>query len=241
MTEAAASVLAVVPARGGSKGIPGKNIAVVGDLSLLARTASVALACPSVSAAILSSDDDAIIAEGRRAGLDVPFRRPAALASDTARSIDMWQHAWRAAEDHYGRIFELSVLLEPTSPLRRVEDVERCIEAALRPENDAAATVSILPAHYSPQKTLTVDAAGHLGFYVADGAAHARRQTIPTYYHRNGACYAARRAAVLERGTIIEERCAAVVIDRPLVNIDEPFELEYAAWLLAREHAQEAM
>jgi len=234
VTIANQAVLAVVPARGGSKGIPYKNIAVVGGMTLVARAAAVARACDFIDAVVLSSDDDAIIAEGRLAGLDVPFRRPAELAGDTARSIDMWRHAWLASEDHFGRRFDISVLLEPTSPMRSPDDVRRTVEAALDPANEAAATVSVTPAHYTPHKTLTVDASGHIGFFLETGASHALRQSIPTFYHRNGACYAARRAAVVERGTIVEDRCAAVVIDRHMVNIDEPFELALAEWMLTR-------
>lgn len=236
----AGDVLAVVPARGGSKGIPHKNIVVVGGMTLLARTAAVARACAGIGPALLSSDDDAIMDEGRRAGLDVLFRRPPELSGDTAKSIDVWRHAWLAAEAHFGRRFELSVLLEPTSPMRRPDDIARTIAAAREPGNEAAATVSPTPAHYTPHKTLTIGDDGHIGFFVAAGANHALRQSIPPLYHRNGACYAARRAAVVERGTIVEDRCAAVVIERPMVNIDEPFELELAEWMIAREAATAA-
>ena len=229
------SVLAVIPARGGSKGIPRKNLALVGGMSLLARAASVAAACDFIDAAVLSSDDDEIIAEAVRVGLDAPFRRPDDLAGDAARSVDMWRHAWLAAETYYKRRFDLSVLLEPTSPLRCVADVRRAAEAALAAGNIAAATVSVTPAHFTPHKTLTIDDAGQVGFFMAEGARHATRQSIPTFYHRNGACYAARRVAVVDGGTIAEDRCAAVVIDRELVNIDEPFELEVADWMLTRQ------
>lgn len=227
-------VLAIVPARGGSKGIPGKNLKQVGGMSLIARTASVARSLPWIDALVLSSDDEKMIAEGRRVGLDVPSPRPAHLSGDTALSVDVWRHAWLEADEYFGAPFDISVFLEPTSPLRIANDIERCVAQLTDSPYLAAATVSETPAHYTPHKTLKIDEDGTIGFYLDTGSRHSLRQTIPTYYNRNGACYAARRGAVIERGTIVEENCAAVVITRPMVNIDEPIEIEMAEWLLNR-------
>lgn len=235
------SVLVVVPARGGSKSIPRKNIRRVGGISLVARAAAVAGALSWADRALLSTDDEEIAREGLAHGLDVPFMRPESLSGDLASSVDMWRHAWLAAEDHYGIGFDLSILLEPTSPLRRVEDVERTVAALIEGGHRAAATVSEAPAHFTPHKCLLVDGQGRIGFFLKDGAQFSTRQNIPdTFYYRNGVCYAVTRETVVERGRIIEEDCAAVVIDRPLVNIDEPFDLELADFLLQREARSEA-
>jgi len=233
------TVLAVVPARGGSKGLPGKNLRTVGGISLVGRAARAALAVPGIDRAVITTDDASIAADATRHGLDCPFMRPAELASDEASSVQAWQHAWTASEAHYGNQFELSVLLEPTSPLRRAEDITRTLDALLDGNHAAAATLSPTPAHYTPHKTLTIAPDGRVGFYLPDGARHARRQTVPDYYHRNGLCYAVRRSTLVEHGHILEEDCAAVVVDRPVVNIDDAFELELAEWLLTRESAHE--
>ena len=82
---------------------------------------------------------------------------------------------------------------------------------------------------------LTVDGEGRIGFYLTGGQKFALRQSIPRYYHRNGLCYAVRRSTLMDHGTILEVDCAAVIVERPLVNIDEPFELELAEFLLHRE------
>ena len=229
------SVLAVVPARGGSKSIPRKNLQPVGGISLVGRAGRLASSLACIDAAVISTDDDEIRAEAVKHGLDAPFVRPAEFASDTAKSVDMWRHAWLACEAHYGRRFDVSVLLEPTSPLRRDDDVLRTLAALEDGNRAAAATVSPTPAHFTPHKTLTVDEAGRIGFYLKDGQKFALRQAIPKYFHRNGLCYAVRRTTLVDHGTILEEDCAAVVVERPLVNIDEPFELELAGFLLARE------
>ena len=228
------TILAVVPARGGSKSIPRKNLCQVGGLSLLARTAQVAASLPWIDARILSTDDREIADEGRAHGLDVPFMRPEDLSGDLANSIDMWRHAWLEAERHYGKRFDVSVLLEPTSPLRRADDITATVELLLGGDYKAAATVTPAPAHFTPQKCLTVTD-GQIGFFHEAGAKHSIRQTIPTYYFRNGICYAVRRQTLIEDKIILGDRCAANIIDRHIVNIDEPFDLELAEFLLQRE------
>jgi len=198
------TVLAVVPARGGSKAIPRKNLKTVGGVSLVGRAAQVAAALPFIDAALIST-------------------------------VDMWRHAWLTAEAHYGKRFDLSVLLEPTSPLRRPEDVERTLRALIDAGAPAAATVSPTPAHYTPHKTLKINDKGEIEFYLEGGANHSLRQGIPAYYHRNGLCYAVTRDHLVNEGCIIDRGAVAVVVDRHVVNIDDMFELELAEWLLERE------
>ena len=228
------TVLAVVPARGGSKAIPRKNLCHVGGLSLVARAARTASGLPWIDARILSTDDRDIADEGLAHGLDVPFMRPDDLSGDLANSVDMWRHAWLESEKHYGKRFDVSVLLEPTSPLRRAQDITDTVELLLSGDYKAAATVSPAPAHFTPHKCLTVQD-GMLGFYHDAGARHSIRQTIPTYYFRNGICYAVRRKTLIEEKMILGDHCAAQIVERPIVNIDEPFDLELAEFMIQRE------
>jgi CMP-N-acetylneuraminic acid synthetase len=229
------TLLALVPARGGSKGIPKKNLRHIGGVSLVGRAGDLLRDMDFVDARVLSTDDSEIAREGKAHGLDVPFMRPADIASDTANSIDVWRHAWLASEAHYGKRFDVSILLEPTSPLRRAQDVTAALDRLLDGNHRTAVTVSRAPAHFTPHKCLTV-ADGRIGFYYSEGAKHSIRQTIPAYYFRNGICYAVRRQAIVEEGAIFGDACAAVVIDRPIVNIDEPLDLELAEFLLERGH-----
>jgi CMP-N-acetylneuraminic acid synthetase len=230
------TVLAVVPARGGSKGIPRKNLARVGGKTLIEHAAQVVKALPWLAAAVLSTDDEEIAAEGLRCGLPVPFRRPAELAADTAGAVEMWRHAWLECERLHGRTFDLSILLEPTSPLRKPQDVEQTVAALVENGRAAAVTVSRVPAHYAPEKTLLIQE-GIIGFTIPAGARIRQRQQLPAYYHQNGACYAVRRATLVEQGHLIDHDCAAVIIDRPLVNIDDPLDLRLAD-LIARDVEQ---
>ena len=225
---------AIIPARGGSKGILRKNLQEVGGLSLVARAARVARSLPWIDQAIVSTDDQEIAEEGRRHGLDVPFLRPAALAGDSAAAAPAWQHAWLASEAHYGCRFDLSVWLQPTSPFRKPEDVERTVRALVEGGRRAATTVSRVPGHFTPHKILTMDGAGRLAHYRPEGAQVVARQQIPPYWYRNGLCYAVTRETLVERGHIIEEDCAGVVVDGYVVNIDEPIELEIARLLADR-------
>ena len=229
------TVLAVVPARGGSKGVSRKNLAEVGGLSLIAHVAAVIKALPWIDRALISTDDPDFAAEASTHGLDAPFLRPTELATDTATAPDVWLHAWLAAEAQYGLHFDLSLYLQPTSPFRTPAHVEATVRALVDGNRAAACTVSRVPGHFTPQKLLLRDDAGTLSFFAADGALHKNRQTIPAYWYRNGYCYAATRRTVVEHRHIVEEDCIGVPIDGPIVNIDDPFELDVARWLAMRE------
>ncbi|MGB0909594.1 MAG: cytidylyltransferase domain-containing protein [Nitrospirales bacterium] len=233
-------ILAVVPARGGSKGIPRKNLCKVGGKSLIAHAAQTVQALSWIDRAILSTDDEEMAEEGRTHGLDVPFLRPADLAGDEASSVGMWQHAWLQSEEQYKSRFEISILLQPTTPLRQPEEVEQTVRALVEGNHQAAATVSPVPGHFTPQKILTIDHAGCLNFFCEDGAQHSLRQTSSPYFSRNGLCYAVTRENLIDKGYIVEHDCVGVVLNRYIVNIDDPFELELANFLFQRDQkAQE--
>jgi CMP-N-acetylneuraminic acid synthetase len=91
-----------------------------------------------------------------------------------------------------------------------------------------------MPGHFTPQKTLTIDDEGRIGFYLQTGSSYSLRQTIPPYYYRNGICYAVRRETLIERGVIMDETCHAIVIERDVVNIDDPIDLKFAEFLFSR-------
>ncbi len=228
-------MLAVIPARGGSKGIPRKNLCEIAGTSLVGHAVKTARSVKWIDQIVVSTDDEEIAGEGRKYGAQVPFMRPPELAGDKAGSADMWAHAWLESEAFFKTHFDISILLEPTSPLRRPEDVSQTVAALLESNSDAAATVSRAPAHFTPHKCLTVDDAGIIGFYHAKGQQYSLRQKIPAYYFRNGICYALKRRTLLEKGTIIEKNCKAVVIERPVINIDDEHDLAYAEFLFLKE------
>jgi CMP-N,N'-diacetyllegionaminic acid synthase len=227
------SVLAVVPARGGSKGIPRKNLCKIGGTSLIELAARAALGVTWIDAAVLSTDDAEIAMEGSRCGLEVPFMRPAELADDHATGVAAWRHAWLASETAFDRRFDCSILLQPTTPLRSADQIAATMDAMLGGGYLAAATVSKVPGHYIPEKLLSLKD-GFLGFAHPEGAKFSNRQGAPIYYTRNGLCYAAMRAAVVDRMEIVENRCVGVVIEGYVANIDDPIDLAFAEFMMQR-------
>jgi len=232
-------VLAVVPARGGSVGIPRKNLCKVGGLSLIAHAARTAKSLDWIDYAVLSTDDEEMAEEGGRHGLEVPFMRPAKLASDTASGVDVWRHAWLECERLQGCRFDLSVLLQPTTPLRRPEEVELTMRTLVDGGHRAAATVGRVPLDFTPERCLRRAPDGLLSFYHPGGAKITRRQDFETLYFRDGTCYAATRESLVDDGWGIEDDCVGVEIDRHVVNIDEPFELALADFVYNQEHGED--
>lgn len=227
-------VLAVIPARGGSKGIPRKNLREVGGLSLIAHAANTACGLDWIDRAVLTTDDEVMAEEGRKHGLAVPFLRPPELATDNAGPNGMWRHAWTASEKHFGVQFDVSVLLQPTTPLRRPEEVERTVATLVEGGHGAASTVCVVPGDFLPERILRLGADGRLSFYLPEGAAVTRRQDAPPLYYRDGTCYARTRHSLIEEARDVEEDCVAIVLDHFVVNIDEPFELELAEFVHGR-------
>lgn len=234
------SVFAVVPARGGSKGVPRKNLRELAGRSLIARAADFVAALSWLDAALVSTDDIEIRDAAVAAGIDAPFLRPAELSGDTAEAIGVWRHAWLACEERHGRRFDLGLYLEPTSPLRREEDATRCLDAVGEGGFESATTVSPTPPSYSFQKSLALDGDGRLTFCAPPEERLNRRQLVPRTWHRNGLAYAARRAAIVEGDAIIGEATAGIPVERRVANIDEPFDFDIAELILAHERAASA-
>ena len=224
-------VLAVVPARSASKGIPNKNMQPLAGTSLIGWAGKVLAQLPWIDCRILSTDSEAYAAEGRQFGLEAPFLRPDALSTDTASGVDVVEHALKSMETLSKQVFDVILIIEPTSPLRTAADIEQTTRCLLNAKADSAVTVSPLPSKFHPLKVLQIDRT-QLGFYTKQGRSIVNRQSLPPLYWRNGVCYAVRRCCLLEQHTVFGQRCVAVVIEHPVVNIDEPWELEWAQYQL---------
>lgn len=178
-------VLALIPARGGSKGIPGKNIVPLGGMPLIGWTIRAARTSLYVDEVILSSDDDRIIEVARELGCAAPFKRSAELATDTSATID-------AVIDTLNRMpsFDIIVLLQPTSPLRTAEDIDGCLRTMQNA--GAPAAVSVRPADDHPYLVFRQDEVGRLEhFAYPPTSSNLRRQDLPAAWCLNGAVYAA--------------------------------------------------
>lgn len=223
-----ASVLGVVLARGGSKGIPRKNVALLAGKPLLAYTAAAALRAKRLSRLVLSTDDEEIAVVGRGLGLDVPFMRPPGLAQDDTPAIAVLQDVVRALES-LGQRFDAILTLQPTTPLRRPEDIDGAIELFERTGADSVISfVEVGDKH--PARMKFLDSQGRVvdppfGELV-EGQ---RRQDLPKVYLREGSVYLTRRDVLVNEDSLKGRDCRAWIIpaDRAC-NIDEPID-----WILA--------
>lgn len=199
------SVLGIIPARGGSKGIPDKNLRELAGKALLAYTLEAANASDVIDRLVLSTDSQAIAELGRKLGLEVPFMRPAELAGDESPMLGVLQHAVAQVESTGWRP-DIVVLLQPTSPLRRPEHICKAVELLKEGKSDSVVSVVEIPSLYAPQKALTIQG-GWLKFWSADGDEITRRQQIETTYAREGSVYACWRDVLMEKGSLYGDKC----------------------------------
>ena len=228
-------VFAVIPARGGSKGLPGKNLKTLGKLSLIGHAVASAREATRLTRTIVSTDDPAIADEARRHDGEVPFLRPAALATDEAGMIPVLQHAVRWLEQAHGERPDVIVTLQPTSPFRVGTDIDRTVNSLLASGADSAQT--LVEASYHPyfMKTLNGDRTTPL---FPDGHRFVRRQDAPAVYQPSGAVYATRYAVLMDQDRVLGKDNRGVVMGfEASVNIDTEWDFLLAELLLAHGRA----
>lgn len=227
-------VLGLVPARGGSKGIPGKNVRLLGGKPLLAHTAEAALAARRLSRVVLTTDDEEIAEVGRRLGLEVPFLRPAELARDDTPTLPVVQHAVAELE-RSGDVFEAVCLLQPTSPFRRPEDIDSCVELLEAEGLDAVISVLPVPPEYNPHWVYFRDGEGLLRLATGEAQPISRRQELPPAFHRDGTVYVVKREILMRENSLFGTRLGGFVISDPgrSVNLDTLADWDRAESLVA--------
>ncbi len=227
------SILAVVPARSGSKGIPHKNMCQLKGISLIGRAGITLSELSFLDARIISTDSNEFAREGRRYDLEAPFLRPQHLSTDKASIVETLHYVVLELERHYVRRFDVILIIEPTSPLRTASDVERSVRRLLATKADSVVTVSLLSTKAHPHKILTIDR-NKLCFFHENGKSIKVRQALGGhFYWRNGVCYAIRRECLMELGAIFTENTFPEIITHPVVNIDDPIDLEWAEFLMS--------
>jgi CMP-N-acetylneuraminic acid synthetase len=223
-------VVCVIPARSGSKGVPGKNVRMLGGKPLIAHSVEHALQSRYVDRVIVSTDGEDIARAAREAGAEVPFERPSALSGDTVSTIDVLLHAmrWLKEEDDY--TFDLLVLLHATAPLRTPEDVDACIDLLIAEGADSVFSVS--EAHSNPYFNMVELDAGGVPHLVKQ-AAYASRQEAPPVYVLNSSIYVWRRKALDARPSVIMSNSRIYVMPRERsVDIDEELDFRLAELLI---------
>ena len=196
MTVAGDGMLAVITARGGSKGLPRKNVLPLAGKPLIAWTVEAALRAACVGRVIVSTDDDEIAAAALAAGAEVPFRRPSDLSGDAATSTDVLAHAIGHCPGHAH-----VALLQPTSPLRGAADIDAAF--ALMQGRGAPSCVSVCEVSESPWLMFTTDAGGRLELLLPEPEQGLRRQDLPHVYRLNGAVYLAETTWFLQGGRLV--------------------------------------
>lgn len=228
-------VLAVVPARGGSKGIKLKNLRTVCGVPLVAHAGHVVAQCEFIDRAVVSTDHAEIVRIAVEAGLAAPFLRPDSLSGDRVGDKDVLVHALTTMEQLDGARYDIVVMLQPTSPSRTPQHVRKTLSRLVKGGFDAVWTVSETDSKSHPLKQLVVDSEGRLDWYDGACAAIVARQELKPVYHRNGIAYAITRACLLEQNTIKGQRTGALIIDEHVINIDTEYDLELANFLMSRQ------
>jgi CMP-N,N'-diacetyllegionaminic acid synthase len=241
MTASSGFVLAIVPARGGSKGVPDKNLRTLAGRTLLDRVADTARRSGVIDRIVLTTDSEAIAAAARGAGLDVPFMRPASLAQDDTPMLPVVRHA----VDELSRAgwgADLIVLLQPTSPLRKPDHISDAVTLLRSSGADSVVSVVEIPRHLSPDYVMRIDD-GVLRPFLTEGAGISRRQDARAAYSRDGTVYAFRRATLERFGNIYGENCRPLLISpADSLSIDSPDDWTNAERILAaREREPEGM
>lgn len=212
-------VLGIIPARGGSKSIPGKNLRMLAGRPLIFYAAAAARASGVVDRLILSTDSIEIAELGRTLGIEVPFMRPAELAHDDSPMQPGLEDAVAEIEQQ-GWAPTIVVLLQPTAPLRRPDHLVRAVSTLRETGCDSVVSVVKVPSHFAPHFVMRIEGDRLLNF-LPDGATITRRQDVTPAYSRDGTVYAFRRDVLMDRRSIYGSDCRPLVIPRnESVNLD---------------------
>lgn len=234
------TILGLIPARGGSKGIPRKNLRLLAGRPLLAWTVAAAQASRCLTRVVLSTDDEEIADLGRRLGVEVPFIRPASLAGDCTSSNSVVEHAIHWFRDHEPPGPDYVMLLQPTSPLCTAADMDAAAELAL--STGAPAVVSVSPMSQHPCYARELGPHGELTSYFAvqtvmngERLDLKRRQDLPPAYAENGAIFLCQTEVFLREKTFfLPGTRGSIMPEERALDIDSPWHFELAELMLSQ-------
>jgi len=226
-------ILGVITARGGSKGIAGKNIKLLGGKPLVAYTIAVAKKSNLITRLIVSTDDEQIAAVARQYGADVPFMRPKELAQDSTPHLPVMQHAIEFMEKKLGIQFDYAVIFQPTSPFRTVDDINGTLQKLIDTGADSAVSVYEIEPSAHPMKVKKLEGDRVLP-YCLEEPEGARRQDLPIAYKRSGAVYAMRRDLIMKENRLYGDYIVGHIVPRERsIDIDTPLDWLKAEYMLA--------
>jgi CMP-N,N'-diacetyllegionaminic acid synthase len=222
-------VLGVIPARGGSKSIPKKNVVDLCGKPLIAYTIEAALGAKLIDCCIVSTDCEEIASVAKACGAEVPFIRPAVLSSDNAGSLGVVLHALECMEHQNNTVYDAVVMLQPTTPFRKATLIDEALRRLATSHLDSVVSLVDVGANH-PYRMYSLDQKNELISFV-EGVVDPMmaRQKLPAVYIRSGDIYATRRRCLVEQKSLIGRHSGGLVIDPEYaVNIDEPIDLEMA-------------
>lgn len=228
-------ILAIVPARGGSKGIKLKNLREIGGIPMVGLVGNIVKEIPEIDRTVVSTDHEEIKKVACNYGIDAPFMRPENISGDIIGDIDVLTHALHATEEDDLQTYDIIVMLQPTSPLRTSKHVKDTIVKLIDENLDSVWTVSESDSKAHPFKQLEFDG-NKLNYYDKEnaGAIIARQQLNPLYY-RNGAAYALTRSCLLEGRALMGEKTGAVLINEPMVSIDTQWDISLVEFIISQK------
>jgi CMP-N,N'-diacetyllegionaminic acid synthase len=227
-------ILGLIPARGGSKGIPHKNIKQLAGKPLIEYTSEIALQVASLSEVIVSTDDDAIISVARNLGIQVPFIRPKELAKDETPTIDVVLHALKWYEKQ-NVFFDAVCLLQVTSPFRTVFFLEEAINKFIQDDCDSLVSVQKVPHEYNPHWTFEINEIGNLKIATGENKIITRRQDLPIAYYRDGSIYITKTEVLMNQKSLYGEKISFIEsVSEFYVNIDTMKDWEIAEKMIKK-------
>lgn len=226
-------ILAVIPARGGSKGLPGKNIRPLGKLPLIGYAVKCALHSPEIARTICTTDSEEIADIARQMGAEVPFMRPPELAQDTSAMWPVIQHALTRASKHYQTDFQSVILLDPTSPGRTPEDISQAV-AQLAADPSADGVIGVSEPDFNPIWHCVIESNGYMQDLIPDGRNYTRRQDLPSVYRINASLYLWRAEFVRTATNWRDGKSLLHIIpESRAVHVDTPEDFAHAEQALA--------
>lgn len=226
-------ILAVIPARGGSKGVPGKNIKILGDKPLIAYSIESAKKSRLLSEIMVTTDDETIADVALQWGANIPFMRPKELAEDVTPTLAVIQHALEFYESR-GDFFDAVCLLQPTSPFREDGFIDAAITKFKESKADSLVSVLPVPHEYNPHWTFETDESGFLKIATGDEKLISRRQDLPKAYHRDGAVYIMKTDIVKQDSLYGKQLTYIESNPENYVNIDTLQDWEKASLLIKK-------
>lgn len=213
-------ILALIPARSGSKGVLDKNIRMLGQKPLIAYSIEAALRSSSINRTIVSTDSEIYSAIAKNFGAEVPFIRPAYLAEDNTASIDVVVHALEYLSEK-GDYFDAVCLLQPTSPFRTKDFIERALEQFMHSGADALISVLPVPHEYNPHWIFEPTKDNYLKIATGEDTIIKRRQELPPAFIRDGSIYITKTTVLLNKKSFYGDKLSYIINDPNLsVNID---------------------